>query len=927
MELRRLRTLVRHPFRTSFRLGRRMRWAAAEARVVWASRFAPESGRVWAQRAELHLRLGDAPRALAAAQVASRLIPHDFATVRVHAKSLEAIGEHDAATRLWADRAEAVPEDAEVRCSAAHELFRLAEYEMAGRALNEIEPGPDSLPQVELLTAALRLFNGEDAGEDLIAAVQQAASDPPLRRLVAARLAERGKVQPAWEVLSVAPEVSLPGDEMVELVRQLDDVPGLERAIARVEDERAGQHTRPSRSRRVQRELLMRRGVIAYEAKQWWEAAYWFERATVRTSPTRRTLLWLAKAHNRLGRVDDARRFAEDAHRRSPDWAPPLALLGEVYEGLGDQDASSTYWQRLLDSGSTSPVHLHRGWRSLDRATNHTLAQRVAERLLDIDPDDPEALVSYALTLRKLGGIPSADDAIEKLLGRSDAQARRALVRFHIESERREDALEVLRDLPKEEQDLTSWILVGRRLRDEGHLSEALAVAREAIQVVGEDPRLLRLEATCSGEHAVLTGAWASKTRSSKPYEGTSGRVLHVVGKSHPYAQTGYTVRTNHTVGAQLKVGLDPHVVTQLGFPWNQGSVPLSSEELVDGVVHHRLGLPHRPGARLPLDQLLTWNVHELNELVARVRPSVLHAASDYRNALLALEVGERVGVPVIYEVRGFWEETWRANKGIVGDDRDSYRLRRDIELESVQRATHVVTLTDTMRRYLIDRGVDGWKISVVPNAVDADAFVEVERDAVLAERLGFSRNETVVGYVSSFSRYEGIEFLIDAVAKLRVDGRPVRGLLVGDGDVRDELEAQAEAQGVSDAITFTGRVPHVDVQSYYGLIDIFVVPRTNDRVCHLVSPLKPYEAMAAGIPLVVSGTDVLKDIIRDGELGLSFTPEDAGDLARCLAELIDEPALRERLARSARDRVLRHHTWERNATRYVEIYEGLGAV
>jgi glycosyltransferase involved in cell wall biosynthesis len=123
------------------------------------------------------------------------------------------------------------------------------------------------------------------------------------------------------------------------------------------------------------------------------------------------------------------------------------------------------------------------------------------------------------------------------------------------------------------------------------------------------------------------------------------------------------------------------------------------------------------------------------------------------------------------------------------------------------------------------------------------------------------------------------------------------------------------------------GRVPHDDVMRYYSIIDVFVVPRTNDRVSQLVTPLKPYEAMSLELALVVSDVPALREMVIPGETGLTFRPEDDADLADVLSGLLDDPELRARLGRRAREWVAASRTWDQNGQLYRDLYERLGVV
>jgi PEP-CTERM/exosortase A-associated glycosyltransferase len=478
---------------------------------------------------------------------------------------------------------------------------------------------------------------------------------------------------------------------------------------------------------------------------------------------------------------------------------------------------------------------------------------------------------------------------------------------------------------PLDDEAISQQLLVrtARSLRHAGYLSAACRAFERAVTRDPKDDALRAALERVLGEVKVLRGSWTPPTVEAVPVRPIHRRVLHLVGKSLPYNESGYAVRTQYVTQAQRAVGLDPYVVTQLGFPWNLGVDDASPYDIVEGTPYLRLntrsGLPQR------LDDRLSLNATGLHEIVRQVQPSVLHASSDYLNALLALAIGRQYGLPVVYEVRGFWEDTWLSGREPAAVTRESYMWRAERELECMLAADRVVTLSDAMKEELGKRGVSLEKIVVIPNAVDTQAFVPVHRDVGLAGEFGIGPEEIVLGYVSSFSGYEGIQFLIEAVAELIRRGHAVRGLLVGDGPDKSRLEAHAASLGLPNRIVFTGRVPHADILQYYGLIDVFVVPRTADRVSHLVTPLKPFEAMATGRTVVVSGVQALRELVGDGVRGLVFRPEDSVDLANVVESLLSNRERREALGRAAREWVCQYRTWASNGERYLAMYNSLG--
>jgi glycosyltransferase involved in cell wall biosynthesis/predicted glycoside hydrolase/deacetylase ChbG (UPF0249 family) len=459
-------------------------------------------------------------------------------------------------------------------------------------------------------------------------------------------------------------------------------------------------------------------------------------------------------------------------------------------------------------------------------------------------------------------------------------------------------------------------------LWERGHL---LAACQEMDAVLAEgtpDASLLHWRDLADADVRVLSGAWsgAIAARSVSPIQ---GRILHVVGASLPFGASGYSLRTAYVTQAQQGVGLDPHVVTPLGYPDGRSVPPAGSDEPVGGVPHYRLptadGIPERLDARLSL------TVRLVADLAERLRPAAIHAASDYQNALVALEVGHALDVPVIYEVRGFWEETQCAIRGAQWRSSDEYRWRRDREIDCCHAVDQVVTLGERMRDELVSRGVPSDKITIVPNGVDVDRFVPLPRDADCAASLGIDADQVVIGYVSSLSTYEGVQYLVQAIADLLHRGLDVRGVIVGDGAERERLVQYATSLGIADRVAFTGRVPHEDVLRYYSLIDIFVVPRTADRVCGLVTPLKPYEAMAAARAVVVSRVDALTEIVQNGMTGLVFEPENAEDLANVLESLVLDDARRDALGQAARQWACEHRSWRLIGEKYRQLYELMG--
>jgi glycosyltransferase involved in cell wall biosynthesis len=436
-------------------------------------------------------------------------------------------------------------------------------------------------------------------------------------------------------------------------------------------------------------------------------------------------------------------------------------------------------------------------------------------------------------------------------------------------------------------------------------------------------------ERRLQGDLAETDPRWRPRIRGARrALEPRSDRVvLHLLKESLPQRQTGFTMRSHDNLIAERAAGWDPVVVTGLGFPrWGGGTV--ASLDEVDGIRHHRLDLGAGYPTDGPLDTYLEDYAWRAAAVTREERPAIVHASSGgrgYESALVGLALGEHLDLPVVYEVRSLFDAPSPGAARSASDatsTRERYRRRDATEVRCMLAADAVVTLAETMKSDIVARGVPAERVFVVPNGVDPEAFRPRPPDPRLCERYGLG-DRFVIGYVSNLDHpREGQETLIEATAILAEAGRDVACLIVGQGRRRAELELIAATSGAADRIVFTGAVPHVDVPAVYALLDAFVVPRRDERAARLITPLKPFEAMAMARPLVVADLPALTEVAPHGERALAFPAENAAALASALERLMDDPALAARLGEAGRAWVTQERTWASNGPRWTEIYE-----
>lgn len=528
-----------------------------------------------------------------------------------------------------------------------------------------------------------------------------------------------------------------------------------------------------------------------------------------------------------------------------------------------------------------------RAWYHLGQ---HARAREAYSRLIERHPDDARGYVQLARCYRKLREQKSANRVLE-------AAASRGIEHPMIDAR------------------------VAEKLRKRGDFTGALVHAERAAAVEPGRPRTQNLLRLLEGDFAVYRDGRRPRLERVAGYRSLAGRILHLLETSLPQKRAGYTFRSHYILRGQRELGLESAAVTRGGFPADQGVRNPVELEVIDGVPYQRADLDgYRGFSRCPLDVYLTHHALAVRSLAERERPELLHAASNFKNGVVARAVAEACSIPWVYEVRGVWEDTGVAN-GIIAPDSDRYRYHREMETECMRAAHAVVTLSDTMKREICSRGVDPETVFVVPNGVDVDRFPVVERDAELARQLGV-HDAPVIGYVGTFSAYEGLDTLVRAHAKLVARLPAARLLLVGDGKEADALRGLARSLDVADSVVFTGRVDHGEVLRHYSLIDVFALPRKPSRVTRIVTPLKPFEAMATGRAVLVSDVDALKEIVTVGKTGEAFRAGEVDALYRACVALIENPAHRRELGAAAAAWVRRERSWTSIVARYPAVYD-----
>lgn len=401
----------------------------------------------------------------------------------------------------------------------------------------------------------------------------------------------------------------------------------------------------------------------------------------------------------------------------------------------------------------------------------------------------------------------------------------------------------------------------------------------------------------------------------------SSDKVMLLLHNSLGHNSGGYATRAHGLLKSLRRKGQEFRAYTRYAYPWDMikgetmfcpGSV--ADSDTIEDITYHRIyGEGAMLNSELSIDQYLRLSAVHYEAEAEKNGAGLIHAASNFYTGLPALMAARRLGLPFIYEVRGLWEIT-RASRDKKWGDSEMYRLYSDMETLVAKEADHVFTITRALKNLLTERGVEAEKITVVPNGVEISKFEGCR------ERAG--ENIPVIGYIGSIVDYEGLELLIRASSAIYTKAKH-KVLIVGDGRALCGVKALAGKLG-TEHIEFTGRVPHEKIAEMYQQIDVAVYPRKGLPVCEIVSPIKPFEAMAMKKAVVVSDVAALKEFVTDGETGVIFRKDDAEDLAEKLISLITDKARMRMLGENARIWVQQERDWDRLTDSVVMVYRRL---
>lgn len=657
------------------------------------------------------------------------------------------------------------------------------------------------------------------------------------------------------------------------------------------------------------------------------EAATRYRRALLE-DPSR-TQTWIDYAFEliKAGRIEVAHEAFSNALDLDPSNPVPLEMIRDTGFKLGRPPAE----HKRLVRNATKTVH--------GKSRRHLDLLEIAypygtEKLLGAIANSEDDIARALLAL-SIDPTRSVSEVAKHL---SPEIQRNIEARFLLLQGRYSNADTLLSKMRPQDLPVSTLRRIAKRQAGSGRHQNALLAIKHllradpkdawALKKYSEETTAYRTSTAAVEKVRLIDQGFNFSRKAGSPHSPVGNSGLYLLHNSLPYSSAGYATRSHGLISNIRSQGFDVSGVTRPGFPFDRPEARGHNSDIprvdtVDGVPYYRLSTAQETLPKHPLIPYVAEYSRRLEKLARETSASFIHAASNHWNGLAAVETANRLGIPSIYEVRGLWEIT-RISREPQWINSVDFDFMASMEAEAATGATHVLAITQALKDEMVSRGVPAAKIDIIPNGVNSGRFLPRMPNSELKNQLGIAQEDVVIGYVGSVLDYEGIGTLIEAVSMLATTYKGFHLLIVGDGSYLDSATDLVEAYSLEEITTFTGRVPHAEVEDYYSIIDIAPIPRHALPVTEMVSPLKPFEAMAMGKTVIGSDVSAIKEIIIDGVNGMTFKKDDPGDLARVLAGLLDDPGEVSRIGRSAREWVESERDWKHIAADVASVYRRL---
>lgn len=283
------------------------------------------------------------------------------------------------------------------------------------------------------------------------------------------------------------------------------------------------------------------------------------------------------------------------------------------------------------------------------------------------------------------------------------------------------------------------------------------------------------------------------------------------------------------------------------------------------------------------------------------------------------IRMARELGVPHLLEVNAPLAYEQEKMRGL-----EMKAFAREMERQIFTGTDHVFVVSRELRDFVAGEGAEKNRITILPNAVDPDRFVARAEGARLREQLDLA-GKRIIGFVGSLKSWHGTDTLLEAFAEVRQKLPQAHLLIVGDGPERENLQALAARKNLSAAVTFTGKIHYDQIPGYIDLMEVTVAPYIPNENFYF-SPIKIFEYMALGKPVIAGNIGQVAEIVRDGANGILYEPGNIDQLAQALHSVLVAPEWGSEMGAAGKQWVLRERTWDNNARQVLEVARRLSS-
>lgn len=403
-------------------------------------------------------------------------------------------------------------------------------------------------------------------------------------------------------------------------------------------------------------------------------------------------------------------------------------------------------------------------------------------------------------------------------------------------------------------------------------------------------------------------------------------KILHIYDHTEPL-HSGYVFRSRALRAAIERAGHECHILTMPRHYAGSDTINYKGDtQIIDNVTYYRTK-PTK--TRIPILRELidiTNGALYIKKLIQEHNYDCLHAHSPVLNVLAAL-LGRFLSggknLKVIYEIRAFWEDA-AVDHGTLQENNLKYKIIHALETWACRKVDKIYPICTPLKEDLVKRGIDTHKITIIPNIVTENAFQEKTNKTKveqLQKQYSIHDNDKVLGFIGSFYAYEGLEDLMPLMLYFKQNNDSVKLLLVGGGSVENILKEYVTKNNLQNNVIFTGRIPHDEVQHHYHLCNAMIYPRRSMRLTETVTPLKPLEAAAMRIPVILSNIGGHRELLFHKTTGYFIDDfKNIPELAQTIKDILNDKEKLEKVTNEAYEHVKTHRNPDEIVKRYYKF-------